>query len=50
MNDYVGADYIDISQYDFLAPTTVIPLLCEIKKRNIKTIYTNSEIDYCVYY
>jgi len=41
MKKYNGSDNIDISNYTFLAPTTLIPLLCEIKKRKIKRICTH---------
>jgi hypothetical protein len=36
-------DSIDTSKYPFLAPTTLIPLLCEIERRKINKIITNEK-------
>jgi hypothetical protein len=41
INNHDGSEYIDTSNHDFLAPTALIPLLCESKKRGIKRITTH---------
>lgn len=41
INNHDGSEYIDTSSHDFLAPTTVIPLLCESRKRGVKRITTH---------
>jgi len=44
MKDCDNLNHVNISNYEFLNPTTVIPLLCEFKKRGIKKIITHTNI------
>ena len=41
MRNYDGSNVLDTSDEYFLPVTTVIPLLCEIEKRNIPFIKTH---------
>ncbi|MDR3223088.1 MAG: hypothetical protein LBT66_05090 [Methanobrevibacter sp.] len=47
MKDNNGSN-IDTSKYSFLAPTTLIPLLCQIRERKIQKIRTHNNIMSCV--
>ena len=46
MNNYDSSNCIDTSNYPFLAPSTLIPLLCEFKKRECKIITHPNTYDY----
>ncbi|KZX11097.1 hypothetical protein MBFIL_15290 [Methanobrevibacter filiformis] len=40
-----GSESIDTSDYSYLAPTTLIPLLCNINKYNLKKIHTHQNTE-----
>lgn len=41
-----NSEYINTTKYDFLAPTTLIPLLCMQNKLNIPILVNDSTEDY----
>ncbi|MDR3292066.1 MAG: hypothetical protein LBT10_07975 [Methanobrevibacter sp.] len=44
MKEYDGTSIIDTSKHSFLAPTTLIPLLCQIREKEINKIRTHDNI------